>query len=173
MLAGSLPLPNRQRRVQRLRLRRAVQWGRLRSVLLPIPLLLALGLAAGCGGDAGSSSDPATLEGVAWVLQAGLDVDGWEAVAPDATFEAETVERVDRLQPLQRGRTPWTETRSRSACSRRPEWPVRLQPTPSSSPTSPRSSRSQQWSTEDGELVLLDADGAELLRYGAENPPDG
>ena len=50
---------------------------------------------------------------------------------------------------------------------------MRLPPTPSSSPTSPRFEQVAGWRTEDGELVLLDADGAELLRYGAETPPEG
>ena len=172
MLAGSLPLANRQRRGQRLRLRRAVQWGRLRSVLLPIPLLLALGLAAGCGGDAGSSSDPATLEGVVWVLQTGLDVDGWEAVAPDATFEAETV---SGSTGCNRYNGPYTVdgdtleigvlATTRMACAP-PADAVELAYLAAFEQVA-------AWSTEDGELVLLDADGAELLRYGAENPPDG
>jgi putative lipoprotein len=144
----------------------------LRSVLLPIPLLLALGLAAGCGGDAESSSEPAALEGVVWVLQAGLDVDGWEAVAPDATFEAETVSGTTGCN---RYTGPYTVdgdaleigvlATTRMACAP-PADAVELAYIAAFEQVA-------QWRAEDGELVLLDSDGAELLRYGAETPPEG
>jgi heat shock protein HslJ len=45
-------------------------------------------VAGGCGGDEEeSAADPSSLEGVPWVLVSGVDVDGWEAVAPSLTFE--------------------------------------------------------------------------------------
>jgi heat shock protein HslJ len=143
----------------------------LRAVLVPIPLLLALGLAAGCGGDAGSSSDPATLEGVVWVLGSGLDVDGWEAVAPDATFEEETV---SGSTGCNRYTGPYTVdgdtleigvlATTRMACAP-PADAVELAYIAAFEQVA-------QWRTEGGELVLLDSDGAELLRYGAEAPPE-
>jgi heat shock protein HslJ len=45
------------------------------------------GLVSGCGGDEESAADASSLEGVAWVLASGVDVEGWEEVAPSATFE--------------------------------------------------------------------------------------
>jgi heat shock protein HslJ len=45
------------------------------------------GLVSGCGGDDEGAADASSLEGVAWVLAPGVDVEGWEDVAPSATFE--------------------------------------------------------------------------------------
>ena len=36
-----------------------------------------------CGGDA---ADPSSFEEVPWVLSSGVDVEGWETVAPSAQF---------------------------------------------------------------------------------------
>lgn len=51
--------------------------------LLP---LVAVALLAGCGGT-DDEVDAASLTGAPWTLVAGLDVPGWEEVAPSATFE--------------------------------------------------------------------------------------
>ena len=50
--------------------------------------LLGVLLLAGCGDDDQSMAAPSSrsLEGVAWVLSSGIDVAGWEQVAPTATF---------------------------------------------------------------------------------------
>ena len=55
-----------------------------------VALLLALGLAAGCGGDDGEGGDAASFVGVPWVLSAGVDV-GAGGTAPSATFTNQTV----------------------------------------------------------------------------------
>ena len=65
----------------------------MRSVVAPLAFLLAL--TAGCGGDDGNGTvaagEAASFAGTPWVLAAGLDVDGWEAAPPSATFADETV----------------------------------------------------------------------------------
>jgi heat shock protein HslJ len=57
-------------------------------------LLLTLGLTGGCAGDNGDSAgagEPAALVDVPWVLSGGLELEGWEAAPPSATFAGETV----------------------------------------------------------------------------------
>ena len=51
-----------------------------------VALLLALGLAAGCGGDDGTSS----FVGVPWVVSSGVDLAGGDAV-PSANFTDDTI----------------------------------------------------------------------------------
>jgi heat shock protein HslJ len=67
----------------------------MRALVASCGLLLALGLTGGCAGDNGDDSagagEPASLVDVPWVLSGGLEVEGWEAAPPSATFAAETV----------------------------------------------------------------------------------
>ena len=74
-----------------------------------LPLLAALLVSAavgGCGGDEEeSAADPSSLEGVPWVLVSGVDVDGWEAVAPSLTLEDGQAS----------GSSGWTRSRGRRA----------------------------------------------------------
>ncbi len=126
----------------------------------------------GAAGTPGAPRIPPRSKAWSWVLQAGLDVDGWEAVAPDATFEAETV---SGSTGCNRYNGPYTVdgdtleigvlATTRMACAP-PADAVELAYLAAFEQVA-------AWSTEDGELVLMDADGGELLRYGAENPPDG
>jgi heat shock protein HslJ len=56
---------------------------------------LVTSLVTGCGGDGDASADASSLEGVPWVLASGVDVEGWEAVAPTvklALLDADDVE---------------------------------------------------------------------------------
>lgn len=56
----------------------------MRALLLSAVVLL---LAAGCGeGEEQAAQGPSALEAQPWVLHAGLDVPGWEEVAPSAIF---------------------------------------------------------------------------------------
>src|SRR5687767_10749075 len=48
--------------------------------------LLGLAMVSGCGDDQGRAASSPPLEGTPWVLSSGLDVSGWEQVAPSATF---------------------------------------------------------------------------------------
>ena len=55
-----------------------------------LALLLALGLAAGCGGDDEEGVAGGSFVGVPWVLSSGVDLAGSDA-APSATFTDDTV----------------------------------------------------------------------------------
>jgi heat shock protein HslJ len=57
--------------------------------LATIGAALAAVLALGACDDGGekTTADPAALEGTAWALSGGVDVDGWEEVAPSVNFE--------------------------------------------------------------------------------------
>jgi hypothetical protein len=57
----------------------------VRLVIAPLSALVVLGAAA-CGEDEASPGDPSALGGTPWVLASGVDVEGWEDVAPSATF---------------------------------------------------------------------------------------
>jgi heat shock protein HslJ len=52
----------------------------------PVVLVVLAALLAGCADDSGST-DPSSLDGVPWVHVAGVDVEGWEEAPPSATFE--------------------------------------------------------------------------------------
>jgi heat shock protein HslJ len=58
----------------------------VKPAALPLAILL-VGLASACGGDdeGGGAEDP-SLEGTPWVYASGLDVVGWEEAPPSATF---------------------------------------------------------------------------------------
>jgi heat shock protein HslJ len=125
----------------------------MRLVVLPLSAL------------AGASS----LEGVPWVLASGLDVEGWEEVAPGATFEEGRVAgstgcnrftasyRVDG-DALEIGEVAST----RMACAPPADAVERAY--------LEALGRVATWRSEKGELALLDADETEVLRYRAATP---
>ena len=143
----------------------------MRPVVAPIVALLMLATVAGCGGggEGEAPADPAALEGTPWVLASGLDVEGWETVAPSATFEGGRVAgstgcnrfngsytvdgdalELGQLAMTQRACLPPADGAER-------EYTAAL-------------GRVAAWQSEDGELVLLDADDEEVLRYRAATP---
>ena len=58
----------------------------MKVVVVPLAVLLVLASATACGEDEAGSPTPESLQDVPWVLASGLDVEGWEEVAPSATF---------------------------------------------------------------------------------------
>ena len=154
-------------------------WLRIARVVAPVSLLLALTLAAACGDDDDDDDDGGdddaneeealSLEGTPWLLSSGIDVDGWEAVAPSAAFEAGTVSgssgcnrfnagyEVDG-DALELGNIAGT----RMAC----------QPPADEVETVYLAALEQVrgWRIEDDELVLIDEDNSELLRFLAATP---
>ena len=136
-------------------------------------LALALVFAAGCGADDdddGAAGAP-LFEGVPWTLTSGVDVEGWEAHAPSATFVEGTV---SGSTGCNRFTAPYTidgdtlaigaAARTEMAC-----------PAPADAVESAFANALEQvagWRMEGAELVLAGEDEGELLRFG-EPSPDG
>jgi heat shock protein HslJ len=131
--------------------------------------VLAAGLAAGCGGDDDGESGDAFFVDVHWLLSSGLDADGWEAAPPSATFADETV---GGLTDCNRFTAPYTVdgdvleigavASTQMAC-----------PPPADAVERAYTDvlgRVAGWRLDDAELVLLDDDGSELLRYREATP---
>ena len=141
----------------------------MRLAVAPLAALLLLGAAAACGGDEEASADPSTLEGIAWVLTSGVDVEGWEDVAPTARFAdgmisgstgcnrfggSYTVDG-DALELGEIAQSAMGCPPPADAVER--EYGGALD-------------NVRAWRVENDELVLLDGDGAELLRFRAATP---
>ena len=137
----------------------------MRLALVSLPVVLALALTAGCGGDSDATeSSAASLEGPLWVLAAGIDIDGWEAVAPTATFQDGAVAGSSGCN---RYNAPYTVdgdtlelgavASTKMAC-----------PPPADAVEQAYLAALETvtgWRIDGEELVLVDGDGAELLRY--------
>jgi heat shock protein HslJ len=142
----------------------------VRSIAASLPLLLLLALAAACGGTAGDddegSADALPLEGVEWVLTSGIDVDGWEAVAPTAAFADGSLAGSTGCNRYNASYTVDGETleigavaSTRMAC-----------PPPADAVERDFLAALELIAghrLEASELVLLDAEGAEVLRFAA------
>ncbi len=142
----------------------------MRSAATPLVVLVAVILAAGCGGDDGQGiADEASLTEVPWLLVAGVDVDGWESVAPSAVFGAGAVAGSTGCN---RYTGPYsidgdeleigTLAVTRMACAPpadavERDYVAALE-------------RVRGWRIEEPELLLLGEDGEELLRYGEATP---
>ena len=138
-------------------------------MLTPLGALVVLGAATACGEDGASSADPSALEGTPWVLAAGVDVDGWEDVAPSATFAEGMVTGstgCNRFRgsytldgdSLELGEVAMTAM----AC-----------PPPADAVEREYAGALESvraWRTEGDELVLLDGDGADLLTFRVATP---
>ena len=141
----------------------------MKFVIAPLAALLAMTSGLACGEDEGSSADPMTLEGVPWILVSGLDVAGWEEVAPSATFEGGSVAGSTGCNAFTASYTadgdalelgPIASTRM--ACpppadAVEREYVAALE-------------RVTAWRSENGELALLDSDETEVLRYEIGTP---
>ena len=140
----------------------------MRAVVMPCAFLIALGL-AGCGDDDETVKDAASFVGVPWVLSAGIDVDGWESVAPSATFTDTTVGGSTGCNRFTASYTVdgdsleiGTIAATQMACVPPADAVERAYVD--------ALERAAGWRSEDAELVLLDEDGAELLRFGTAKP---
>lgn len=146
----------------------------MKLTLAPFPLLVALALAAGCGGGEGTEppAEAGSLEGVPWVLSAGVDVDGWEATPPTAAFDGGTVagstgcNRYSASYTLDGDAVELGPIASTKMACRPPADAVEREYVAALE-------RVAGWRLEDGQLVLLDADDGELLRYDAGPASEG
>jgi heat shock protein HslJ len=129
--------------------------------------LLVLGLGGGCGGG-DDASDPAALESVPWIVSSGLDVDGWEAFAPSIRFEGG---RYDGSSGCNRYGGSYTVDGETIELG---DTGATLIACPPPAGDVERAyfdalDRVARWSVDD-ELVLLDVDENEVLRYVAATP---
>jgi heat shock protein HslJ len=107
--------------------------------------------------------------GVPWIVSGGLDVAGWESVAPSATFANGTVAGstgcnrfTARYTVEGDGLAIGSIAATKMACAPPGDDVERAYLA--------ALARVAGWRPDDGELVLVDGDGAELLRYRAATP---
>ena len=141
--------------------------------LVSLAVLVGIATLAACGGDEdggeAGSADVSSIEGVPWVLASGVDVEGWEEVAPSATFEDGRVSGSTGCNRFTGSYTIDGETlelgqiaSTRMAC---------LPPGDAVEQAYLAAlGRVAAWSVEDDELALLDADDEEVLRYEVATP---
>ncbi len=146
----------------------------MRSTLTSCGFLLAVGLAAGCGGNGGSNSTAATAElppfvDVPWVLDGGLEVTGWEAVRPSATFTGGTV---GGSTGCNRFTAPFTLDGSSLRIGTIASTKIACQPPADAVEREYLDAlgRVARWRSDGSRLVLLDENENELLRYAAATP---
>src|SRR6185295_13068324 len=115
------------------------------------------------------SPTPESLQDVPWVLASGLDVEGWEQVAPSAQFMNGSVtgstgcNRFTAPYTLDGGTLEIGEVAStRMACAP-PADTVEREYVAALGQVA-------AWQSESGELTLLDAGESEVLRYGIGTP---
>ena len=127
------------------------------------------GLVSGCGGDEESSADASSLEGVAWVLASGVDVEGWEEVAPSATFENG---RLAGSTGCNRFTTTYTVDGDTLEIGQVASTRMMCPPPGDAVERAYVAAldRVASWRSENDDLVLLDADEEEVLRYRAATP---
>jgi heat shock protein HslJ len=132
-------------------------------------VVLALFAVAGCGAD----DEPAaqgSLDGTPWVLTGGIDVAGWEQVAPTARFEDA------RLSGSSGCNRYGAEVTTDGAALKLGN----IASTRMACPDGPGNqveqaflaalARVAAWRIDDGELSLLDGDDRALLRFRAASP---
>ncbi len=144
----------------------------MRSAVALLAVPLALAALAGCGGDDGNetdvAADAASFADVPWVLATGVDVEGWEATPPSATFADGTV---GGSTGCNRFTAPYTldgdsleigtTATTRMAC---------LPPADAVERAYLEAlARVTGWRSDNADLVLLE-DESELLRYKAATP---
>jgi heat shock protein HslJ len=140
----------------------------VRLVLAPLAALIVLGAAA-CGEDEASSADPSSLEGAPWMLASGVDVEGWEGVAPSATFADG---QVTGSTGCNRFGGPYTVDGDSLELG---EMAMTAMGCPPPADAVEREYTDalesvRAWRVEDDELVLLDGDETEVLRYRPASP---
>lgn len=142
----------------------------MRSVVVPLVSLVVVALVAGCAGDEEGGSDAGTLEGQPWVLTSGIDVPQDVAVAwPSATFEDGTVAGSTGCNQFS---GPYTVDGDSLELGQLASTQMACAPPADRIEQSYLAAlgRVAGWRLDREELVLSDADDAELLRYAPATP---
>ncbi len=142
----------------------------MRTAVAPLVAAVAAALAAGCGGDEERSTDVASLEGVQWALVAGVDLGTADAASvPSATFDSGGVSGRAICNSYAS-----TYTVAGSALELEPvAWTGMTCRPPGDALENAyfeALERVRSWAVEDDELVLMNADDDELLRF--EHAPE-
>jgi len=126
-------------------------------------LVLTAGL-AGCGDDEAGAPAAASLPPTPWTLAAGIDVAGWEDVAPSVTFEHR---KAAGFTGCNQFTAPYTVDEEKLEIG-----PVAATQMACTGPAAEVErafvaalEQVSSWRIDGGELVLLDDDGEELLRF--------
>jgi heat shock protein HslJ len=135
--------------------------------------VVVIATVSGCGGDEDGDEDgslgASSLEDVPWVLASGIDIEGWEEVAPSATFEDGKVAGSTGCNRFSGSYTIDGDVlelgqivSTRMACPApadavEREFVAALE-------------RVAAWSVEDDELALHDGDHEEVLRFTGATP---
>ncbi len=141
----------------------------MRLAAAPLVLAVAAALAGGCGDEEGSVADVSSLAGVPWVLSSGIDVDGWEMVAPSATFEDG---RMTGSNGCNVYGAPYTVDGSTLELGQITQTLIGCPPPAGDVETAfvAALERVAGWRVEDDELALFDENDDELLRFEAATP---
>jgi heat shock protein HslJ len=141
----------------------------VRIVTAPLAALAVLAAAAACGEDEPGSADLSSLEGTAWLLASGVDAEGWEDVAPTATFVEGTVSGSTGCNRFRASYTVDGDTLELGEIAQT----AMGCPPPADAVEREYAGALESvraWRAEDDELALLDADGTEVLRYRRASP---
>jgi heat shock protein HslJ len=141
----------------------------VRLAVAPLALAVVGALVTGCGGDDGGGADASSLEGVPWVLTAGIEVEGWEDAAPSASFDEG---RVSGSTGCNRYSGPYTVEGDTLELGTIAATRMACPPPASDVETAFLASLETvaAWGMDDEELILLDADDEERLRFGVATP---
>lgn len=140
----------------------------MRIVTAPLAALAVLAAAAACGEDEPGLADLSSLEGTAWLLASGVDVEGWEDVAPTATFVEGTVSGSTGCNRFRASYTVDGDTLELGEIAQT----AMGCPPPADAVEREYASALESlraWRAEDDELALLDADGTEITASFAED----
>ncbi len=142
----------------------------MRSVVVPLVSLVVVALVTGCGGDEEGGSDAGALEGQPWVLTSGIDVPQDVAVVwPSATFEDGTVGGSTGCNQYS---GPYTVDGASLEIGQLASTQMACAPPADRIEQSYVAAlgRVAGWRVDGEQLVLTDADDAELLRYASATP---
>lgn len=140
----------------------------MRPAFASLALLLVAVAVTRCGGDEGDG-EPASFEGVPWLLVSGRGIAGWEGETPSATFEGGTVSGSTGSNRFTGPYSVDGDTLELGAvASTRMACPPALDAVERAYLAA--LDRVEHWRSDGEELVLLDGGDAEVLRFEAGTP---
>ena len=135
----------------------------------PLLVGLAVILVTGCAEDEPESAVEPSVVGVPWILAVGLDVEGWESVAPSAAFDDGTMAGSTGCNHYTGSYAAAGETLELGAVAA-----TRMACAPPADAVEraflAQLERVAGWRLEDDELVLVDDDDEEALRFREATP---